>query len=133
MSRLLLVALCCLFTVDGATFRGPQSDPEKNRWLRERYVEATSIKEGMTRADLIKVFQIDGGMQRLLPTRYVLKGTGLIKVDVEFEVPSSGRIVPEDLRFEWLNLDHSDIQFVSNEKLKIKQISKPYLEPFNLD
>jgi len=102
--------------------------------LQERYVEATSIKEGMTRDDLLKKFRIDGGLQSLLPTRYVLKQSNLIKVDVEFEAPNEGkgRVVPEDLRFEMKDTN-GEYRFVSNDKLKIKRISKPYVEPYALD
>jgi hypothetical protein len=132
MSRLLLLAVCCVLTVEGSTFLATQKDRDHDQWLKERYWEATSIKEGMTRADLVKVFRIDGGLQRLLPTRYVLKRSSFIKVDVEFEVPSSGRIVPEDLGFEWRD-SNEDIQFIPNDKLKIKRISAPYLEQFNYD
>jgi len=64
----------------------------------------------MTRADLLKVFEMDGGLQSVPATRYVLRGTTLIKVDVEFEKPIN-----------------------SNDELKIKSISKPYLEPFFMD
>jgi len=90
-------------------------------------VEATSIKEGMTRADLLKVFTMDGGLQLLLPTRYVLKNSNLIKVDVEFDVPLGNRIAPEDMRFG--RSESEGFQFVSNDMLRIKRISKPYIEP----
>ena len=133
MNRLFLLVVCSLLTVTGSTSSVPQSDLNHDQWLQERYFEATSIKAGMTRADLLKFFRIDGGLQPLLPTRYVLKRTTLIKVDVEFDVPTVGsRIVPEDLRFEMRN-SKQDFQFVPNDKLRIKRISKPYVEPFAYD
>ena len=121
-----------------------QSDGSHDQWLQERYFEATSIKKGMTRADLIKLFRIDGGLQPCLPTRYVLKSSNFIKVDVEFDVPQDmkSQIVPEDLRYEMgspaVDLEgkpvpKEDYQFVLNEKLKIKNITRPYIEQFNYD
>ena len=63
-----------------------QTSRAHDKWLQERYFEALSIKEGMTRAELLKVFRMDGGLQSFLPTRYVLRNSNFIKVDVEFEV-----------------------------------------------
>ncbi|HEY8228736.1 MAG TPA: hypothetical protein VIG25_25950 [Pyrinomonadaceae bacterium] len=132
MNRFFLWIVCSLLIVTGPTPRLPQMDPNHDQWLQERYFEATSIKEGMTRADLLKVFRMDGGIQLLLPTRYVLKDSNFIKVDIEFDVPAGQRIVPDDSRFEMRD-SSENFQFVSNEKLKIKRISKPYIEPFAND
>ncbi|MDT7602833.1 MAG: hypothetical protein QOF61_830 [Acidobacteriota bacterium] len=89
----------------------------------------------------MKLFETDGGLQLLLPTRYVLKSSNMVKVDVEFDVPedAKGRLVPEDEPI--VQADESgrksspkeNYQVVPNQKLKIKSISKPYLEPFDLD
>ena len=128
MNRCFLLIICSVLTLTGSVY---QTDRNRDQWLQQRYFEATSIKEGMTRADLVKVFRMDGGLQPGLPNRYVLKSSNLIKVDVEFDVPVGSRIIPEDLRFEWGS--ETNVQFVSNDKLRIKHISKPYLEPFNLD
>ena len=128
MNRCFLMIICSVLTLTGSDY---QTDRNHDQWLQERYVEATSIKEGMTRADLLKVFRMDGGLQPYLPNRYVLKSSNLIKVDVEFDVPVVNRMVPEDLRFE--RRDSEGFQSVSNDKLKIKRISKPYVEPFMMD
>ncbi len=82
-----------------------------DRWLSERYEEATSVKAGMTRADLKRVFCEDGGLQSIPARRYVLKSSGMIKVDVEFEFPAGadGRTAPD-------------------ESVRLKSVSKPYLE-----
>ena len=133
MTRLILSVVCGLLTIS-ATSGLPKSNRSHDQWLQERYFEATSIKEGMTRADLVKLFRIDGGLQPFLPTRYVLKSSSCIKVDVEFDVPEGGKVLPEDLRFEMDLLQESyKYQFVSNDKLKIKTISRPYVEPFAYD
>lgn len=138
------ILLVSLLTINGFTVSRPQSDFAHDRWLQERHFEAISIKVGMTRADLLKVFRMDGGLQSLLPTRYVLKSSNFIKVDVEFDVPEGekGKVIPEDLRFEMESpaFDFEgkpapgyDYRFVPNDNLKIKSISRPYLEQFNLD
>ena len=133
MTRVILSVVCALFTLSASSGL-PQSDRNHDQWLQERYFEATSIKEGMTRAELLKIFRMDGGLQTLLPTRYVLKSSSLIKVDVEFDVPTGSKVIPEDLRFEMDSLkESSKYQFVSNDKLKIARISRPYVEPFSFD
>jgi len=110
--------ICSVLILPGLTSSSRQTDPNHDKWLQERYVEATSIKEGMTRADLLKVFRMDGGLQLHLPTRYVLKSSNLIKVDVEFDAMGGSE---ENLRS------------VPDDKLNIKRISKPYVEPGFLD
>src|SRR2546430_1369593 len=59
-------------------------DQAHQQWLEERYKEAISIKPGMSRADLIKLFDEDGGMQMIAATRYVLKSCRLIQIEVKF-------------------------------------------------
>lgn len=133
MTRVILSVVCALFTISASSGL-PQPDRNHDQWLQERYFEATSIKEGMTRADLLKIFRMDGGLQPLLPTRYVLKSSSFIKVDVEFDVPTGSKVLPETLRFEMDSLNESSkYQFVSNDKLKIARISRPYVEPFSFD
>jgi hypothetical protein len=113
-----LLAGFFLITIGSICSQQPDTDRLHDQWLQERYFEAASIKAGMTRADLIEVFRMDGGLQLSLPTRYVLKRSNLIKVDVEFEIPAGAgsKVVPE-----------------ANDKLKIKSISRPYVEPFITD
>jgi hypothetical protein len=81
-------------------------------WLRHRMDEAYSIHVGMSRADLLKVFNIDGGLQRIPPRRYSLPRCDMIKVDVEFELPQGA----------------SRNKLPADNELKISAISKPYLE-----
>ena len=131
MTRVILSVVCALLTIT-ATPGLPHSDRNHDKWLQERYFEATSIREGMTRAELLKIFRMDGGLQTLLPSRYVLKSSNYIKVDVEFDVPEGSKVLPEDLRFEMEDFKESH-QFVSNDKLKIKCISRPYVEPYSMD
>lgn len=85
-------------------------------WLTERLQEAESIKPGMTEADLLKVFTPDGGLQHFQPQRFVLRSCTLIKVDVMFDLPEGTYST---------NLHGNE--------LKIKSVSKPYLEPMYMD
>jgi AraC-like DNA-binding protein len=86
------------------------------QWLEERYKEATSVRAGMSRAELLRVFDEDGGLQRIPASRYVLRSCRMIKVDVEFDVGygQAYRVKPD-------------------KELKIKGISKPYLEHMYAD
>lgn len=145
MTKSTLLIICSILTVSffssstlNQTNQAKREGLAHRQWLQNIYLEATSIKEGMTRADLIKLFRIDGGLQRMLPERYVLNGTDMIKVDVKFDVPEDSKSihVPEDLRYEFEGSPPSTrnkFQFVPNEKLKIKSISRPYIEPEALD
>lgn len=146
LTKSVLLIVCSIFAMSVFnSFHPAQSEQSHRQWLEERYKEAASIKEGMTRADLLKLFAMDGGLQRMLPDRYILKSCSMIKVDVEFDVPEDTKsiIVPEDLRFgrESPASDEKGkpssskkgYQFVPNEKLKIKTISKPYFELAYMD
>ena len=127
--------LGCLFLVaTGFTQSSKSPNLVHDQWLEQRYAEAVSIKEGMTRTDLLKLFRVDGGLQSFVPTRYVLRTSNFVKVEVEFELPAGSRtrIIPEDLRSEMKNAGN-DVQFVANDKLKIRRISRPYLEPSDSD
>jgi hypothetical protein len=142
MTKLALLLISSILATGAFNmFTHKRSEQVHFDWLRDRWVEAISVREGMTRADLIKLFGEDGGLQPLgIPNRYILKSCSMIKVDVEFEGPGdvNGKIIPEDLRSEVEALpapmkDSYQFVFVPNEKLRIKSISRPYLEPFNTD
>ncbi len=61
-------------------------------WLSDRIKEAKSIKPGMSRRALLKVFDVEAGLQSMLPTRYCLRSCPLMKVDVTFD--GAGKHVP---------------------------------------
>ena len=132
MSTPSAIVLGCVLIAGGFCWsQGSQSQRQHDDGLQAKYSEATSVKVGMTRADLIKLFRMDGGLQRVgIPTRYVLRDTGMIKVDVEFEKPPDAKkiVLPEDLKPE-AGGEAERYQIVPNEELKITEISKPYLEP----
>ena len=94
-----------------------QEETRYSDWLRHRMDEAYSIQVGMSRADLLKVFNIDGGMQGIPPRRYSLPRCDMIKVDVEFELSQGA----------------SRAKLPPDKELKISAISKPYLAPSTPD
>ena len=59
-------------------------DSEQARWIRENLPELKSIKVGMTRTDLLKVFMEEGGVSTRTWERYVYRKCIHVKVDVRF-------------------------------------------------
>jgi len=112
----IVLSAACLFLqpLKPATqVRVLSKEEEKHEaWLLERLREATSIKAGMSKADLLNVFTPDGGFQRIPPERYVLRTCQYIKVDVRFQLPGKKPLakIPPDT------------------ELKILIISRPYLD-----
>jgi hypothetical protein len=80
-------------------------------WVEKSLKEMQTIKVGMTRDDLLKVFEEEGGLSTRKQQRYVYQECPYIKVDVEFEPV-------EDVN-DGLTPYKSD---------KIVKVSKPYLE-----
>ena len=89
-------------------------DSEQTEWIAKSLKEMKTIKVGMIRADLLKVFVTEGGISTPFNRTYVYRECPYIKLDVEFEPLGSrdfeGRVTSE-----------------TNEDV-IKKISKPYLE-----
>jgi hypothetical protein len=107
-----------LFAVIGARALAPAQnadDKAHQQWLEARYKEATSIQAGMTRADLKKLFIEDGGIQMIPASRYVLKSCYLIQIEVKFDKGAAGN------------------GSVTDDEIKITEVSKPYLERMALD
>ena len=109
-----------------------QEEPKHYSWLVERLKEVDSVRVGMTRADLLKVFEPDGGLSRVLPERYVLRSCTLIKVNVQFEFPKGTPVTTLPLEFEFPK-GTSKTNLPNDSELKISAISKPYLEPMFMD
>jgi Oxidoreductase molybdopterin binding domain len=89
---------------------------EQARWIRENLPELESIKVGMTRGELLKVFMEEGGISTRTWHRYVYRKCGYVKVDVEFapaiDKDNTPRGRPDD---------------------RITKISKPYLQLIIMD
>jgi hypothetical protein len=91
-------------------------DSEQARWIREHLPELESIKVGMTRKDLLKVFMEEGGISTRTWERYVYRKCIHVKVDVQFAP------VGEPTGFFRVNPDD-----------RITSISKPYLQHWTGD
>jgi hypothetical protein len=85
------------------------------QWVENALKEIKSIKIGMTRRDLLRVFTTEGGTSTPLSRQYVYKGCPYFKVRVEFQLAKGGdrpEASPEDI---------------------IITISRPYLENIIID
>lgn len=91
-------------------------DSEQARWIRENLPELKSIKVGMTREDLLKVFMEEGGISTRTWERYVYRKCVHVKVDVQFTAIGN----PTD-------------PFALSPDDRIKSISEPYLQLQTLD
>ncbi len=86
------------------TFPGePVVDWGHTEWIQNVLAWTSTIKSGMTRTDLLRVFTSEGGLSTRTHQTYVLKQCPVIKVDVEFSVSGD------------------------QTKDKIAKISRPYL------
>ena len=113
---LLIAGLSVLSGVLTYAHAQESSDNAHQQWLEEKYREATSIQPGMTRADLLKLFEEDGGLQSIPASRYVLKSCQLIQSEVKFDTKYG-----------------VDYKPIPDDKLKIVEVSKPYLERMAVD
>jgi hypothetical protein len=94
-----------------------QTSEQHTAWVAESLKRMQTVKPGMSRAELLKVFTTEGGLSTGLRRIYVYRECPLFKVDVEFTPAnrpardSNGRVT----------LFESDADI-------IKSISRPYLE-----
>jgi hypothetical protein len=101
----------------GYTQAQAQSPQSHLAWVTDALIRMQTIKPGMTRSDLLKVFTTEGGLSTGLQRTFVSRDCLYFKVDVEFEAvgrPSRDR----DGRVTLME-DGRDV---------IVKISKPYLE-----
>ena len=84
---------------------------EHTEWIARSLKEIESVKPGMTRLDLLRVFKEEGGLSTRTARRYVYRDCPYIKVDVEFEPIGE----PEN-------------KLSQSPRDKIIKISKPFLE-----
>ena len=86
---------------------------DRTQWVRKCMDDFAAIKSGMTRAQVQKLFQMDGGVQGYETVRYLHPECPYFMVDVSFNVKRNeadqGRLVP-------------------TQEDKIVHVSKPYLE-----
>jgi hypothetical protein len=91
-------------------------------WVAEALKRIETIKPGMTREDLLKVFTTEGGLSKASRRTFVSRDCPYFKIDVQFEAVGrpardvSGRVTVEE--------GSQDV---------ITQISRPYLQSTVLD
>jgi hypothetical protein len=122
--RLFVLLLVSIIVVGGsASFRPAQSasaEPcaqDHEAWLTQVLGKMETIKPGMTRFDLLKVFRTEGGLPRGLRETFVSQDCPYFKIDVEFEPvarPDNGGV-----RFSLSPRDNRDV---------IVKVSKPYVQ-----
>src|SRR5215469_13059542 len=109
MTRLPPFVVLCLLGVTAivrleAQQAPSQIDREHTVWITGVLNATQTIKVGMTRSDLMKVFTTEGGVSTISQRTYVYRQCPYIKVDVKFV--SRDRELPTD---------------------KIVEVSRPYL------
>jgi hypothetical protein len=113
--KTLTVVILLVIAALGGTPKPPNCTAgEYEAWISKAETEMETIRPGMTREDLLKVFTRAGGFftaSRLSGT-YQYKGSSYIKVDVEFSEASG-----------------ADNDAKENPKDIIRSISKPYIAP----
>ncbi len=87
-----------------------------SEWVARSLNAIETIKVGMTRADLLKVFTVEGGLSTRTSRTFVFRECPYIKVDVGFE--------PVGALQDKLQEHNED---------RIIRISKPYLEKMVID
>jgi len=99
--------------------RADQRPPSQDHvaWVAESLKQIQTIKPGMTRGDLLKVFTIEGGLSTGLQRTYVSQACPYFKIDVQFK--AVGR--PDHDTDGRVTLDENDQDV-------IVKISRPYLQ-----
>lgn len=116
----LLLVLLVTVTPSGSN-RSQVSDHVQ--WVSKSLMEMNKIKVGMTRADLEKVFVVDGGIYNRTHRTYVYRECPYFKVDFQFERPDENSRPDPNSPFPG-----SPSGYPTD---KIVAISKPYVDyPF---
>jgi hypothetical protein len=101
-----------------------QSQPNHVKWVEETLGRMQTVVPGMTRTQLLAVFNTEGGAVTRLRRTYVSRECPYFKVDVEFE--AVGRQDRKDAEGRVLTL-------VEGPDDRIVRISRPYLQFSTLD
>jgi hypothetical protein len=101
-----IAAALILCSFSTPSFADGSVDKNLTQQISDILKECESIKPGMTRADLLKVFTTEGGLSTQTWRTFVHSRCPYIKVDVEFAPTTSKQEQPTDI---------------------ITKISKPYL------
>ena len=129
--KTLALGLSILLAGIGSSVGSSQHSPAKDRahmdWLLDRIDEAISVEEGICIEDLMKVFRLEAGLQsgdifgppfvsRSFNGFFSLRSCEYIKLDVDFEIPEG-----------------IDLTKASRENVKIRKLSRPYLNYARID
>ncbi|HTW65791.1 MAG TPA: hypothetical protein VME17_14290 [Bryobacteraceae bacterium] len=93
------------------------SNREHVQWVAESLKSMLSVKPGMTRGDLLRVFTTEGGVFTGLHRTYVFRECPYFKIDVDFEAVGRPARDPE-----------GRVTLTESEADTIKTISRPYLQ-----
>jgi hypothetical protein len=101
MGRLAGIALVCFVAVIAIAQSENQHslsdiDREHTEWIAVTLRATQTIKVGMTRSDLTKVFTTEGGLSTTSQRTYVYRRCPYIKVDVKFAASSRDEELPTD-------------------------------------
>jgi hypothetical protein len=112
--RLRVFVLLVGIAIGGAgSFQGsPQgrSPQDHTAWVADALQRMLTVKQGMTRGDLLQVFTTEGGLSSPWERTYVSRDCRYFKVDVKFQ-PVDGQVTSTE--------DRHDV---------IRTISRPYLQ-----
>ena len=99
------------------TSKTVQESQSNTEWVSQSLKEMQTIKVGMTRADLLKVFTTEGGLSTRLWRTYVYHRCPYFKVDVKFRA-----VGPPAKDSE------GQVTLLESAEDIITKISKPYLD-----
>jgi hypothetical protein len=111
MDRLARFVFVCILSVSPMAQSDPPQTPsqiegEHTTWIAGALKSMQTIKVGMMRLDLVKLFTTEGGLSTTSQRTYVYRQCPYIKVDVKFAASSLVGELPTD---------------------KIVEVSRPYL------
>src|SRR6266850_4946318 len=92
----LAISIAAGLTVFARSGTRTQDTKTHSEWIAQSLREMETIKVGMTRADLLRVFREEGGLSTRTQRQYVYRECLYIKVAVEFEPVESKEMLPEN-------------------------------------
>lgn len=118
IGRLFVLLSISVIVIGGSSVRSAspeQTAQDHVTWVSHTLEKMETVKPGMTRWDLLKVFRAEGGISTGLRQTFVSQDCPYFKVDVEFKSGAG----PDKPGVVMLPQDNRDI---------IVKVSKPYLQ-----